>query len=88
MPSSAKEQIEVNEGCVLGELIKIDDTEGGSNKAIKVFLAEGRQKKEKEKLTTWRCEIKEEERSGWRQLELKDEAVQMVETGEERDRIA
>ena len=85
MPSSPKEQVKVNEGCVVGELINLDDIEGGNNKAIEVFLAEGRQEGEKEELKSWRWdEIKEEERKGYGQLELKDEAVQMIETEAER----
>ena len=51
MPSSPKEQVELKEGCVVGELINLDDMEGGNNKVVEVFLAEGQQEEEKEELT-------------------------------------
>ena len=39
-PSSQTSKEEANEGCVVGELIKLDNDECMTNKAIEVFLAE------------------------------------------------
>ena len=42
MPSAVEHPVEESEGCVVGELIKLDDEGAGSTKAVEVFLAEGR----------------------------------------------
>ena len=39
-PSSQTSKEEESEGCAVGELIKLDDEERGTNRAIEVFLAE------------------------------------------------
>ena len=79
---------EESKGCVVGELIKLDDEEGTTNKAIEVFLAE-RTMDWGEELGTWRwdeCIKEEKERRGGDWVE--DKVTQMVETGLERERIA
>ena len=79
---------EESEGCVVEELIKLDDEEGITNKAIEVFLAE-RTMDWGEESGTWRWDdyIKEErERKGGRDLG-EEKATQTVETGIERERI-
>ena len=73
----------------MGELIKLDDEEGGANRAIEVFLAE-RTRDWGEESGDWRWDevIKEEggEKGGDREREEK--STQTRETGAERERIA
>ena len=58
------------------------------NKAVEVFLAEGRQKQVGEELDLLRWdEIKEEERKEESQTEREDRGVQTAKTEEVRDRF-
>ena len=77
----------MSEGCVVGELIKLNDGGTGNTKAVEVFLAEGKQKQIREELDLWRWDDIKEEEEG-RQMKQEDRSVQNEETGEERDRTA
>ena len=89
MLSSQTSKDEEHEGCVVGELIRLDDDESGTNKAVEVFLAE-RMKDWGEELETWRWDdpIKEEESERKGSEEKREESTQTVETGVEREKVA
>ena len=53
VPSSEKNRQESVTGCAIGELIQIDE-EVGWNKAVEIFLAEGRQARKGEELDLMR----------------------------------
>ena len=85
VPSSSKNQTGETEGCVVGELIKIDDGEIEWSKAVEVFLAEGRQKQKRVELDLMKWdEIKEEEEKEEAQKTKDDKKIQTEERGETR----
>ena len=88
VPSSLEKTLEESKGCVVGELIKLDEEEGGTNKVVEVFLAE-RSKDWGEELGDWRWDddIKEEKRRDREVQPGVEREVQTDETGEERERI-
>ena len=79
---SSEKQQGVIDGCIVEELIKIDDGEMGRSKAVEVFLAEGRQRQKWAELDLMKWdEIKEEEGKEEGQKKKDDKSVQMEETG-------
>ncbi|XP_078244616.1 uncharacterized protein LOC140705774 [Pogona vitticeps] len=88
-PSSQVSTEEGGGGCAVGELIKLDEEEGGVNKAIEVFLAE-RTRDWGEESSEWRWDevIKEGKEERGTDREKEEKGTQTRETGAERERIA